>query len=102
MPASEGDFQNKIDFAFGHLDQIFPTRKSRINTDYIVRFNSGAQSSDGAFGEGGYGLRCVSEYFVGCQHFAIRCHAAMNDNRASMILDDVRHGVPPRNSPDPG
>jgi hypothetical protein len=99
--ALEGDFQNKVDFAFGHLDQIFPIRKSVINTNYIARFNNGVQSSDSAFREGGYSVRCVSEYFVRSQHFAIQRHATMNDDRASVILDDVRHGVPPRHTANP-
>jgi len=98
--ASEGDFQNKVDFAFGHLDQIFPIRKSWLNSNYITRFNNVVQSSDAAFREGGFSLRCVSEYFVRSHHFAIHRHAAMNDDRASMILDDVRHGVPPRHTTD--
>ena len=61
--SSKGSFQDKVDFALGHLNQIFPIRKSRI-TNYIARFNNGAQSSDSPFREGGYSFRCVSEYFV--------------------------------------
>ena len=48
---SEVDFQNKVDFALGHFDQIIPIRKSRI-TNYIARFSNGAQSNDGALREG--------------------------------------------------
>jgi hypothetical protein len=87
---SETGFQNKIDFALGHLDQIFP-----INTTFIARFNDGVQSSDGARREGDYSLRRVSDYFVRSQHPAIHRHAAMNDDRAPMIFDNLGHGVLP-------
>ncbi len=55
--ASEDDFQNQVDFALGHLDQMLPIWKSWINTTYIGRFNNGVQSSNGAFREGSYSLR---------------------------------------------
>ena len=88
----KGDFQNKVDFALGHLDQILPIKKSPINSNDIARF--GAQPSDGAFREGCYGLRCISEDFVTSQHPATHRHAALNDDQAPMIFDDVRHGAP--------
>ena len=36
----------------------------------------------------------VSEYFVRSQYLPIHRHAVMNDDQASMILDNVRHGAP--------
>jgi hypothetical protein len=48
---SETSFQNKINFALDHLDEIL-----LINTTFVARFNDGVQSSDGARREGGHSL----------------------------------------------
>src|SRR5688572_25995720 len=72
--SSIGSFQDKVDFALGHLDQIFPIRKSRI-TNYVARFNNGTQSSNTSFRESGDSFRGLSEYFVRSQHLPMHRHA---------------------------
>jgi hypothetical protein len=55
--ASEGDFKDEVDFALGHLNQIFSFRKLRIYTYCIARLNNGVQLGNAALFEGRYCLR---------------------------------------------
>jgi hypothetical protein len=41
--ASEGDFKDQVDFALGHLNQIFSIWNLRINANYIARFDNCGQ-----------------------------------------------------------